>query len=370
MPPARHLLVWRKLAAAKWEDAWHERLIAVAGPRLTISTRPGRRFIRLEVWGLSRRTATALVHQYGGTVARISLARALAPGLEPRPPLNIRGRLLIVGTRAEQRRLRHRHPSLPILIVPPGLAFGTGAHATTASCLRLLADTATALATNRTRAHHHRPNHPHPPELLDLGTGTGILAMAARALGLTRVTAIDHDPAAVAAATAAVATNHLDGIRVQRRDLRRWCPRRPVAIITANLYAGLLGASATKIAAALRPGGQLIASGILRTEEPECLAALAAAGLHPDQIVRRGKWIALRARQSAETSAVECADLSALSPTAEGRAGKVGSSAFTRSFATRHRTPCHPLAVGAISVSCRSESPCLHPPDPPSSRPS
>ena len=75
-------------------------------------------------------------------------------------------------------------PERPVLLIPAGMAFGTGDHATTATCLRFLADVADSLAGK-------------PWEMLDLGTGSGILALAARVLGAKRVEAGDFDPDSV-----------------------------------------------------------------------------------------------------------------------------------------------------------------------------
>lgn len=103
--------------------------------------------------------------------------KELLASFAPAKPQRIRGRLVIdpspEGTAdiPEEKRLR----------IPAGMAFGTGEHATTATCLRMLCDIL--------------PELPERWEMLDLGTGSGILGLAACRLGAWRVRAFDNDPA-------------------------------------------------------------------------------------------------------------------------------------------------------------------------------
>jgi len=164
------------------------------------------------------------------------------------------------------------------LLVPAGMAFGTGSHATTAACLRFLCDLSGSLDKGF--------------RVADLGTGTGILAIAAAALGADTVEAIDNDPHAVRVAKENVRANKLRGIRVSRGDVLEWKPPEPCALITANLFSGLLIPSAPLIAAGLMPGGKLIFSGVLADQLPDVTKALRGAGFGTVQAVQRGKWCA------------------------------------------------------------------------------
>jgi ribosomal protein L11 methyltransferase len=139
------------------------------------------------------------------------------------------------------------------LVVDPGQAFGTGAHATTRLSLELLL----SLEPNGSFA--------------DLGCGSGVLAIAAARLGFGPVTAVDNESAALEATRANAAANGITLDRVERMDLRSELP--PAAeTVTANLMRPLLLRLATLMDA--RPGA-LILSGLLDHEADEVAAAFA-----------------------------------------------------------------------------------------------
>jgi len=160
------------------------------------------------------------------------------------------GEALLIKPGWSRRRAR---PGQRVVRLDPGLSFGTGHHATTCFCLEQL--------TACRRAGSGQ-------SLLDIGTGTGILAIAAAKLGYRPVEAIDFDPVSIQVSRANARRNRVqDRVRPRRRDLtllpargRRW------DVICANLTADLLGSQAAKIRAWLKPGGQLIVAGVLRTE--------------------------------------------------------------------------------------------------------
>jgi ribosomal protein L11 methyltransferase len=264
---------WRKLSAARWEDVWPERLSEFAD-RLAITTLPGAKTIRLEVFALERREAERLAKAFGGTVVRQT--RDWLNTAAPRPPISIRGRLDIVTDAQEQRAGR------PALVVPAGMAFGTGEHATTLNCLRLLADFA-------------KPR-PGAWDALDLGCGSGILALAAKRLGARQVLAGDFDPACVRIARENARTNGLR-LAVRKLDVFTWEPDRTWDLVTANLYSTILAGIAPKLAQALAPDGVLIFSGVLRTQEREVAAAFRRAGLRVGTVKRQGKWVAGMAKR-------------------------------------------------------------------------
>jgi ribosomal protein L11 methyltransferase len=269
--------VWRKLGGAKWEDAWVERLTSFAD-RLAITSLPGAKTIRLEVFQLKKNEAEALRKMFGGTVA-VQKKWTPAVQAQPRPPIKVRGKLLVVSSPAERTAAPD---GVPALLIPAGMAFGTGEHATTATCLRLLADVADELTGQRW-------------EMLDLGCGSGILGLAARVLGARKVEAGDFDSHAVRVAKENVKANGLNGVVVRKLDVRSWTPPRTWDVVAANIYSGILVEVAPTIAAAVAPAGRLVFSGILRTQEAEVLAAFEASGLRLDQVVRKGKWVTGRA---------------------------------------------------------------------------
>ena len=160
------------------------------------------------------------------------------------------------------------------LVIDPGQAFGTGAHATTRLCLELM------LGLDGSGS------------LLDLGCGSGVLAIAAARLGWAPVTAVDFDPVAVEAAAANARVNGVS-IEVRRHDLRV----DPVAVaptVAANLLRPLLLAWADRLSGASDLPARVIASGLLVGEADEIAGAFsAAAGLVESARRISGEWAAL-----------------------------------------------------------------------------
>jgi ribosomal protein L11 methyltransferase len=162
------------------------------------------------------------------------------------------------------------------IVIDPGRAFGTGAHATTAMCLELLVEIAGA--------------EPSRPPVADLGTGSGVLAIAAARLGYGPVAGFDHEPGAVEAAKANAELNGVE-VEVERLNLReRAAPPAPLWV--ANLTAPLLEAVAARTPAGGDPR-TLILSGLLATERERVVAAFGAGGFNVAGERRRGEWAAL-----------------------------------------------------------------------------
>ncbi len=283
VPPAKKqasspgLWAWRRLCPAHWEDEWIERLRPFQD-RLAITSIPGKKTLRIEAYGLSASEAKELQTQFGGQSKRQTPAQfAVSP---PPPPIRVRQQLIVVSTDAQRAQLLDPHlPSKPrpVLLIPAGMAFGTGDHDTTATCLRLLADLSRTL--------------PQPWEMLDLGCGTGILALAARILGAKKVAAADFDPDAVRVTKENCRLNDLTGVKIQRLDVREWTPERSWPVVVANLFSGVLIEAAAKIAAATSPGGRLIFSGVLRAQEGAVTKAFRGNGFRIEKVVYKGKWI-------------------------------------------------------------------------------
>ena len=127
----------------------------------------------------------------------------------------------------------------------------------------------------------------------DLGTGSGILALAARSFGATRVVGVDHDATAISTGRANARFNRITRTEFKIADVRRWRPERKINVVGANLYSELLIETLPQVRRYLAPGGWLIASGIMRTQEAEVIGALRSHGIQVQEIRRRGKWIAL-----------------------------------------------------------------------------
>ncbi len=275
---------WRKLSAAKWSDAWLERLAFLGPQRAMVIEFPGSRSVRVEAHGINRKEADGLLKMFGGKVTEAKWLTAKNPPM--RPPIRVRGRLLVVSTEKELREHSKDAGKQAVVLVPAGMAFGTGEHDTTATCLRFLADVASELSDQKW-------------DLLDLGTGSGILGIAARKLGARKVEAGDFDPHAVRTAKENVRANDVDGMKVKRFDVREWEPDRTWDVVASNLFSGLLVEVAPKIVRSVSPGGVLIFSGILRDQEAEVISAFKRAGIVVERVVRKGKWVSGRGRRKA-----------------------------------------------------------------------
>jgi ribosomal protein L11 methyltransferase len=174
-------------------------------------------------------------------------------------PVEIGGALLIKPSWIK-RPPRKRQA---VVILDPGLSFGTGQHATTSFCLRQIV---AALCERRFR----RPQTAATARsFLDIGTGSGILAIAAVKLGCKPVRAFDFDPEAVRAARANVRVNRVAGrLKITCDDVTK-LPLRPARqydLICANLISNLLIAERRRIVARLNRGGMLVLAGILKSE--------------------------------------------------------------------------------------------------------
>jgi len=177
-----------------------------------------------------------------------------------------------------------KRPGRINLVIDPGMAFGTGHHETTRSCLTLMEKYATIPKKN---------------SFLDLGTGTGILAIAASKLGCRRVVGIDTDPLAVDAARKNIETNRTPEVDIREGSLSEI--DETFDVIAANLISGVLVQLAGELSAALNTGGIAILSGILSGQEGEVIEAMSAAGLRTLERYRDGKWVSLvveRSRQA------------------------------------------------------------------------
>ncbi len=136
--------------------------------------------------------------------------------------------------------------------IDPGMAFGTGTHATTRLCLDALAE----CLDHATR----------PLQMLDVGTGSGILAIGAAALGCERVVGTDIDPLACEVATSNVVRNRLqDKITITAEPLERI--GESFDLVVANILAEENIRLKDALIRRLLPGGWLVLSGILKEKE-------------------------------------------------------------------------------------------------------
>jgi ribosomal protein L11 methyltransferase len=159
-------------------------------------------------------------------------------------------------------------PGQAVVVLDPGLSFGTGQHATTSFCLKQIVR-ATANARGAS-------------SLLDAGCGSGILAISAAKLGFRTVEAFDFDPVAVRIARKNCESNRVaKKVKISRQDLTKVAvqSRKKFAVICANLISDLLITERDKLLNRLGPGGTIVLAGILETEFPRVRGCYEGAGL-------------------------------------------------------------------------------------------
>ncbi len=171
-----------------------------------------------------------------------------------------------------------------VVWLDPGMAFGTGNHETTRLCVeRLLECRREWEAEGRDLSQ---------AEVLDAGCGSGILAISAAKCGFGKVAGFDLDPIAVAISEENAELNEVSGrIEFCEGDLVTGLRSRTADLLVANIQADVLCRFAAGLAAALRPGGRLVLSGILAAElhqVEECFRdALPIASFSSRQL---GEW--------------------------------------------------------------------------------
>jgi ribosomal protein L11 methyltransferase len=166
------------------------------------------------------------------------------------------------------------------IVIDPGMAFGTGHHASTRGCLTLLeafAERATA------------------PRVLDVGTGSGILAIAAEKLGARLVVAIDIDPEAREVTSQNAIVNR--AVRIRIGDSID-AVHETFDIIVANLLAGPLIELSARLHELLAPAGVLIGSGMLREESHAVAEAWKKVGLVALERYEEEGWTTLAHRRA------------------------------------------------------------------------
>jgi len=173
-------------------------------------------------------------------------------------PLRVGRRLLIKPPWA---RVRLKKDEI-LIEITPGMAFGTGTHATTRLCMEALEKRIKSEAQS----------------VLDVGTGSGILAIAAARLGAREVWGVDVDPVAVEIAGKNIKQNRVSE-KVRIREGRIGNIRKKFDIIVANLDFKNLWRMRNSLANHLKKKGILILSGILKEEEEKILQRYSEKGL-------------------------------------------------------------------------------------------
>jgi ribosomal protein L11 methyltransferase len=215
------------------------------------------------LWPLSRVTA---LFPEGRDAPRVlaQTAAALGVALPPHVVEPVADRDWVRSTQAQFQPLEvseglwivptWREPVDPQAInvrIDPGLAFGTGSHATTRLCIRWLAQ-----------------NMPAGAALLDYGCGSGVLAIVAAKLGAQQVVGVDIDAEAIATSRANAKANGVSATFHLPAEL----PPRLFDVVVANILAGPIELLAPLFASRVRTGGNVILCGILESQAASVLA--------------------------------------------------------------------------------------------------
>jgi len=158
------------------------------------------------------------------------------------------------------------------IVLDPGMAFGTGQHATTRLCLEAI-------------ERYCKSNV--PQSMLDMGAGSGLLAIAAGKLGTKGIVAIDNDPISVEASKV---NAEINGVELESR-LDDTPPDQKFDLVAANILAGPLIEMAPKLAACV--SDRLILSGLLREQANSVSASYVDEGLTLDRTDYLEEWASL-----------------------------------------------------------------------------
>jgi ribosomal protein L11 methyltransferase len=187
-------------------------------------------------------------------------------------PIEIGSKLLIKPSWSRRKPKRDQ----AVVVLDPGLSFGTGQHPTTRFCLEQI------VSFRRAKLKQ---------SFLDVGTGSGILAIAAAELGYAPVHAFDFDPVAVRIARANAASNGVrDKVRLVQKDIANETKTRSHDLICANLLADLLIAQHQRLASWLKPYGLLVIAGILTLQFREVQRTFEGAGLRLIASATEKEW--------------------------------------------------------------------------------
>lgn len=191
-------------------------------------------------------------------------------------PMEIGGKLLICPSWEQVPANSDRR----VLSIDPGMAFGTGGHATT----RLVLETLEGYITDQT-------------ELLDVGCGSGILSIAALLLGAKQIVGVDIDPLAV---KTAIENGEINGMAAPRYTILQGDLAQKVEgqydVVVANIVADAIIALSPDASRFLKPKGVYIVSGIIDTREQDVLKALAQCHLSVAHRYESSGWVCLVCR--------------------------------------------------------------------------
>ncbi len=172
-------------------------------------------------------------------------------------------------------------PGEVVIELDPGMAFGTGSHASTRFCLRFI-DQYVKGGEN----------------IIDAGCGSGILSIAAAKLGVSQVLAMDIDELAVKIAKANVKMNGLEEIvKAEVRDITEDLAGFKADYIFANITAEVVILVIPRAAELLSAGSYLFCSGIIESRWPQVQQQLEKYNFEIGQVLQENEWMGIAARK-------------------------------------------------------------------------
>ena len=273
-----YMWVWSKLSGVKWTDAWEERFYG--NQNSGISEIKGGKSIRVEVYCECEVEGLEIQKQFGGSVRELKKINWVAMSAPKAEAILIRDRFVIsqLEDKKEIEKLKAKHAGRDVIVIPAEMAFGTGDHPTTATCLRRLVDCS-------------REQEKEGWSFLDLGTGSGVLAIAARLLGAGEVQAFDFDAKAIEVATLNIKRNGVSDIAMFEEDVFSWKNRKKFKVIAANLFAAVLIDALPLMRKWIKEDGRLILSGILFEQWPDVEKTAGDCGFELLRHTPKGKWV-------------------------------------------------------------------------------
>ena len=180
----------------------------------------------------------------------------------------------------EWENYKKERPDEQLIVLDPGLAFGTGTHPTTQLCIQALE---TIMRGSEV--------------VLDIGTGSGVLTIASSLLGAKEIYAYDLDEMAVQAAKNNIELNNLTTeITVEENNLLENVTIE-ADVVVANILAGIVMELIPDAMHVLKPGGLFISSGIITQQQDQVLDTLEAEGFKLVQINQMQDWIVIVAQK-------------------------------------------------------------------------
>lgn len=165
-----------------------------------------------------------------------------------------------------------------VIEIDPGMAFGTGQHASTRMCLEAIESIFIEDPTFE------------KSRVLDIGTGTGILGIACAKLGAKQVLCVDNDPLATKIAQENVLVNRVEGrVTVADRDIATLAGTFP--LIVANLTGKILGELFPHLARLVGPCGRLVIAGIIEQDRPDIEGRFLGGSFTVHRLITQKEWV-------------------------------------------------------------------------------